>query len=313
MGTKALLEWDLGHSLHRHWHALARDWRRSLRADGKSDATIRIYLTAVRHLVAWLIAEDDLCTADEVTRSRIRGWVAHMIETRSAATANTNYRAIRPFFAWLIGEGVIPRSPMEGTRQPKTPDKPIPVIRDREMTKLLNACAGRGFLALRDRAIIRLLADTGVRRGEIAGLDVVDVDLDYDFIRVTGKGGHVRTVPFGAKTGRALTQYLRTRETHKLATLPALWLGASSRGRLSPVALGHMLTRRGTAAGVEGLHTHQFRHTFAHTFRKLGGNDSDLKRLGGWKSDAMLERYGRSAADERAHEAHRRLAIGDRY
>lgn len=80
-----------------------------------------------------------------------------MIETRSAATANANYRAIRPFFAWLIGEGVIPRSPMEGTRQPKTPDKPIPVIRDREMTKLLNTCAGPGFLALRDRAIIRRL------------------------------------------------------------------------------------------------------------------------------------------------------------
>ncbi|MFI9008859.1 tyrosine-type recombinase/integrase [Actinosynnema sp. NPDC053489] len=107
-----------------------------------------------------------------------------MLEMRSAATANTNYRAIRPFFAWLIGEGVIPRSPMEGTRQPKTPDKPVPVIRDREMTELLNACVGRGFLALRDRVIIRLLADTGVR-GEIAGLDVADVDLDYDFIRVT--------------------------------------------------------------------------------------------------------------------------------
>ncbi|MEU5690886.1 site-specific integrase [Actinosynnema sp. NPDC020468] len=173
-----------------------------------------------------------------------------------------------------------------GHRQPEAPDKPIPVIRDREMSKILGGCTGRGFLASRDRAIIRLLADTGVRRSQIAGLDVDDVDLAYDFIRVTGKGGHVRTVPFGAKTGK---------------------------GRLSPVALGHMLTRRGAAVGIEGLHTHQFRHTFAHTFRKLGGNDSDLKRLGGWKSDAMLERYGRSAADERAREAHRRLAIGDRY
>jgi site-specific recombinase XerD len=159
MATKTLFEWDLGHTLHRHWHALCRDWKRALKAQGKSDATIRIYLTAVRHLVAWLIAEDELCTADEVTRGQINGWAGYLIESRSAATANTNYRALRPFFKWLIVEEVIRRSPMDGTVQPKVDDEgsPVPVVSDADTVKLLKTCKGRSFLALRDRAIILLL------------------------------------------------------------------------------------------------------------------------------------------------------------
>lgn len=313
MGTATLVDWDLCHSLHRHWSALLRDWQRALRADGKSDATLRIHLTAVRHLVAWLIAEDELCEAGDVSRSHIRGLVAHLIDTRSAATANTNYRALRPFFKWLVNEEVITRSPMENTKQPKVAEKPIPVIPDHEMRRLLAGCSGRSFLARRDEAIFRVLLDTGIRRAELVGLTVADVDMDFDFIRVTGKGGTMRTVPFGVKTDQALTRYLRLRAKQKLEHLPALWLGAQNHGPLSLVALGHMVTRRGDQAGIAGLHPHRFRHTWAHTFRKLGGNDSDLKRLGGWRSDAMLTRYGASAADERAHEAHRRLGIGERF
>jgi hypothetical protein len=74
MATKTLVEWDLGHTLHRHWHALCRDWKRTLKAQHKSDATIRIHLTAVHHLVAYLIAEGELCTPSTTTRTpRQRG------------------------------------------------------------------------------------------------------------------------------------------------------------------------------------------------------------------------------------------------
>ena len=69
---------------------------------------------------------------------------------------------------------------------------------------------------------------------------------------------------------------------------------------------------RGAGAGVEGVFPHLFRHTMAHRFRMKGGQEGDLASLGGWRSPAMLARYGASAASERAIEAHRRVDhLGD--
>jgi len=73
-----------------------------------------------------------------------------------------------------------------------------------------------------------------------------------------------------------------------------------------------MLQRRAGAASIEHLHPHMFRHTFAHRWLADGGQEQDLMRLAGWKSPQMLSRYGASAADERARDAHRRMRLGDK-
>ena len=112
---------------------------------------------------------------------------------------------MQQFFGWLVWEEEIDRSPMERMRPPRVPEAPVPVLTDDQLRRLLVSTDGRDFLDRRDRGIIRLLSDTGCRRGEIAALTTTDVSLEErDITTVIGTGSRVRIVPFGLKTAQAL-------------------------------------------------------------------------------------------------------------
>lgn len=235
-----------------------------------------------------------------------------MVQTRSTATALNKHKGLQQFFKWLAEDEEIVRSPMERVRQPKTPTKLIPIMRDDDTKRVLEACKGTQFVNLRDEAIVRMLYNTGARLSEVANLRVYAVNMDADTIHYRGKGSKDRRVRFGSRTGRTLSRYLRARARHTGFSLPALWLAERGGHALSANGVKLMLRRRGVQGGVSGVHAHRWRHNYAHEWKLAGGDTGDLMLLLGWTSEDMPRHYGASAAAERAQEIQSRIGIGER-
>jgi site-specific recombinase XerD len=289
--------------------ALLPSWELSLRAERKSPQTIKSYGDGVRAFLRWC---DEHSHSPALDRELMKGFVADLLEGGAEpSTARSRQLGVRRFSAWLAEEGEINDDPLLGLKSPKLDTKVTDSLTDDELRRLIKACAGKDFRDRRDEAIVRLMAETGMRAGEVIGLLVDDVDLIRGLATVRrGKGGKGRLAPFGDQTARAIDRYLRARRTHRLAETPALWLG--DRGKsLEYYGLHSALKYRAELAGLPKFHPHLLRHTAASRWLAAGGSEGGLMAVAGWSTRDMIDRYTRATASERAAAEARGLGLGD--
>ncbi|MGH3968273.1 MAG: tyrosine-type recombinase/integrase [Mycobacterium sp.] len=289
--------------------ALLPSWELALRSERKSAQTIKSYGDGVRGFLRWC---QDSGHPPALDRNLVKAWVADLLDDGAEpATARSRQLGLRRFSAWLEDEGEIDADPLLGLKAPKLDTKVVASLSDDELRRLIKACAGKEFRDRRDEAIVRLMAETGMRAGELVALTVPDVDLARGVLVVRrGKGGKGRMAPFGPTTGRALDRYIRSRRTHRLADTSALWLG--DRGKeLAYYGLRNALQYRAQLAGLSGFHPHLLRHTAASRWLAAGGSEGGLMAVAGWSTRDMIDRYTRATAAERAAAEARGLGLGD--
>lgn len=297
-----------------------RSWRRHLASRNKAPRTIGTYLEAGQQLADWLAADPGRpATFADAGRPVLEEYFEHLFKLkRKPGTVINRYRSLQQLYRYLTEvEEEIDVSPFARMKPPDVPEEDVAVLTPDEVRALLTTCKppkgssqALRFVGTRDEALIRLLHDSGGRASEVMGLGVDDVDMDLEVIHVHGKGRRDRSIPFGVKAGTALDRYLRARAKHPLARRDEFWL--AQKGGMTDSGLRQMLKRRSAAAGLHHVHPHMLRHTAADDFFAAGGQQRDAKRLFGWRSDQMAERYGSINADRRAHEAKRKLSPGDK-
>jgi site-specific recombinase XerD len=281
-------------------------WTMHLRSEGKAERTILTYQNALRRLDDFLAEKGMPRELRSIRREHIEVWIVSMQERGNApSTVSIAFRSIRPFFAWLVDEDEIDANPMAKMRTPSVPLNPPAVLSEDETARLLSACKGTEFIPRRDLAMLSLLLDTGMRRGELIGLRVRDVNVGQKlaFIEAaTSKSRRGRGVVFGDSTAKAIMRYLRHPRAPHGEDEP-LWRSRTG-APLSGNEVFHVIRRRANKAGLR-VHPHQLRHTWASSMLGSGHSEGDVMQLGGWSDRSMLSRYGASAAAERARAAYR--------
>ena len=296
----------------------------SLRAEGKSNSTIDYYSYLLNPFLSYISEQGWVDSVSSLDTRRLREfltWTAtrtfelkvasnggKIIKKAKPSTAWPYYRALRRLLNWAVEEGYLESSPLATIHFKQPPAPPIEGYSRDELLRLLAVCdldirTGARFTGIRNKAMLLLFLDSGLRRAEMANLKLSDLDLDERRVHVIGKGNKVGIAPFSSKTAKALWAWLIQRKQR--AKSDRLWITEEGRAFSvnGLVSWFHRLKKRAGVNGPGGVH--RLRHTAALQYLR-GAKDSFLLQLFLRHEDlAMSRRYTQGLKQEEAIEAHR--------
>jgi site-specific recombinase XerD len=216
------------------------------------------------------------------------------------------FRTLRFFFNWTTQEGLIEKNPLKNIKPQAPKQKPIEPYTQQDMKKLLDLCEtdfnhGGKYLGARNKAIIMLFVDSGMRLSELANLRMTDISLDKGRAVVLGKGNQQRVVAFSPVTRKVLWKYIAFREK-VVKDMNQEWLWITEEGeRLAVAGINITFRRIKKRAGINSSGAvHRLRHTFAVNALRGIKDPTLLQLLLGHKTLEMTRRYTQGLKIEEA-------------
>jgi site-specific recombinase XerD len=274
-------------------------------AEGLSRKTLEGYASNLSMFEDWL--GEQAHAPSEWTPNTIRAYFVYLRERgskRGGKLAPHSVRAhavvIKAFCRWLFEEEIAAKNIAERISAPKIPTLVKEPFTTAELRLLLTTTKADKRNGLRDHAMLLFMLDTGCRANEVVGLKEAEILWNQRLAKVYGKGSKERVVFFSVETAQAMLRYQRRSKD-------CACFFCSEEGKpMTPSGLLQIMKRLGNRANVSNVHPHRFRHTFALTFLRSGGNVLVLQRILGHTTLAMTQRYVAMVSDDlqREHVAH---------
>jgi site-specific recombinase XerD len=260
-------------------------------------STLRDYQGRLSQYAKFLEEKHHGVALGEVNRQHVEGYIIWLRDNgRKPWTVRTNYRALKAFYNWMVEDDLIPVSPMVKIRPPKTPKIGKEFLAPKQFAQLLRQCNLKTFIGARNASILMILWATGMRRSELVGLMLDDLDWRGGKIRVMGKGRKERYTPFTDDAKQIVWRYMSYRKD----SYPNLWL-TEEREPLQDGGLATAVNRIYQYAGISVKDTcHVFRRSWAMRNLKAGIPIKHIQLVGGWESVTTLEGYVRAMTSDDA-------------
>lgn len=266
---------------------------------GSSQNTVDEYSRDLEAYVAHL-AELGVSDVDDIDSNAVIDFEVSLSKAGYApASVKRKMSAVRGLHKFVLSEEYSKKSPIDALKLPKVPAKLPEVLSISEVSGMLDAMGCDGALQVRDKALLEVLYGCGLRASEACGLDVSDVHADDGFLIVMGKGSKERLVPISGMALEALASYCNEGARAELSMkakyakqddLGAVYLNARGT-RLTRQGLFGIVRKAGEAAGIESLHPHTLRHSFATHMLEGGADLRVIQQILGHSSISTTQIY----------------------
>ena len=260
---------------------------------GSSPNTVDAYDRDLRRYVRFMHARG-IEDAQDVSRKDVEAFVAEFTELDyAAASSNRALSAVRSMHAFLFAEGLASRNPARDVMAAQQPKRLPDVLSIEQARALLEQPFATTASAQRDRTMLEVLYGCGLRVSELCGLDLRFVLVSEGLVRVLGKGSKERVVPLLGAAASAMGEYLHTWRPQLVRVgrpVDAVFLNQRG-GRLSRQSVHAVCERYGRYVGIEGLHPHTLRHSFATHLVEGGADLRVVQELLGHANIATTQIY----------------------